>query len=194
MAEPPGLSEPAPGAPEAPAASPPAGRKRLQLKKRDPAAAAANAASLAPSSGKANPFGAARPREEILQGKGVDARAEDRKREQKTLAAKRLTRMQREEADVAGRARADREYFGGRLAYRVFSRRGALATDKLAFYAFLNREGFRLARDARHDALARGARPAPRVELVPRGVDRSASSARSRRRAAGRREPTRRVT
>ena len=98
------------------------------------------------------------------------------------------------EADVAGRARADREYFGGRLAYRVFSRRGALATDKLAFYAFLNREGFRLARDARHDALARGARPAPRVELVPRGVDRSASSARSRRRAAGRREPTRRVT
>lgn len=83
----------------------PAGRPRLQLKKRDPAAVAAAARTRADSaSGKANPFGAARPREETLKAKGVDAAEMDRKIEAKSNAVTRLTRQQREEADVLSAA------------------------------------------------------------------------------------------
>lgn len=91
------MSDPAP---DPPSTSPP-GRKKLVLKKRDPVAAAAAKSSLAPSSGKSNPFGAARPREETLLAKGVDVKEMDAKLESRTTAAKRLTRMQREEADIA---------------------------------------------------------------------------------------------
>ena len=81
-----------------PPASPPRGRPRLQLKKRDPAAAA-RLAQQAPRRGS-NPFGDAKPREEVLTNKGIDVRAMDRKTELKAQAAHRLTRQQREEADA----------------------------------------------------------------------------------------------
>ena len=81
-----------------PPASPPRGRPRLQLKKRDPAAAA-RLAQQAPRRGS-NPFGDAKPREEVLTGKGIDVKAMDRKTELKAQAAHRLTRQQREEADA----------------------------------------------------------------------------------------------
>ena len=83
----------------------PAGRPRLQLKKRDPAAVAAQDRARANSaSGKPNPFGAAKPREETLKAKGVDAAEMDRAIEARTNAATRLTRQQREEADVLSAA------------------------------------------------------------------------------------------
>ena len=81
-----------------PPASPPRGRPRLQLKKRDPAAAA-RLAQQAPRRGS-NPFGDAKPREEVLTNKGIDVKAMDRKTELKAQAAHRLTRQQREEADA----------------------------------------------------------------------------------------------
>ncbi len=90
------LNADAPGG--SPPASPPRGRPRLQLKKRDPAAAA-RLAQQAPRRGS-NPFGDAKPREEVLTGKGIDVKAMDRKTELKAQAAHRLTRQQREEADA----------------------------------------------------------------------------------------------
>ena len=89
------MSEEAPPPSEAPRERP-----KLNLKKRDPAAAAAARSAMAPSSGKANPFGAARPREEALKAKGVDPKAQDRERERKLNARKNLTRMQRQDADA----------------------------------------------------------------------------------------------
>ena len=80
-----------------PPASPPRGRPKLMLKKRDPAAAARLAQTRSRGS---NPFGDAKPREEVLTSKGVDVKAMDRKTELKAQAAHRLTRQQREEADA----------------------------------------------------------------------------------------------
>ncbi|KAH8062856.1 hypothetical protein JL720_13227 [Aureococcus anophagefferens] len=54
---------------------------------------------MAPSSGKSNPFGAARPREETLKAKGVDAGAQDTERERKMQAMKNLSRFQKQDAD-----------------------------------------------------------------------------------------------
>ena len=83
----------------------PSGRPKLMLKKRDPAAAAAAAASrTSTTGGKPNPFGSARPREETLAAKGVDLKAMERKIEAKTTATTRMTRQQREEADVLSAA------------------------------------------------------------------------------------------
>ena len=97
-----GLTMESAGVPEetpAPAPSPVRTRPKLNLKKRDPAAAAAAASSMAPSSGKPNPFGAARPREETLKAKGVDAGAQDTERERKMQAMKNLSRFQKQDAD-----------------------------------------------------------------------------------------------
>ncbi|EGB04960.1 hypothetical protein AURANDRAFT_66808 [Aureococcus anophagefferens] len=75
------------------------------LKKRDPAAAAKAAAERSASaSGKPNPFGAARPREETLKAKGVDVKLMDKKIEAKTTSTTRMTRQQREEADQLSQA------------------------------------------------------------------------------------------
>ncbi|KAH8064059.1 plant specific eukaryotic initiation factor 4B [Aureococcus anophagefferens] len=83
----------------------PAGRPKLMLKKRDPAAAAKAAAERSASaSGKPNPFGAARPREETLKAKGVDVKLMDKKIEAKTTSTTRMTRQQREEADQLSQA------------------------------------------------------------------------------------------
>ena len=86
----------------------PAGRPKLMLKKRDPAAAAKAAAERSASaSGKPNPFGAARPREETLKAKGVDVKLMDKKIEAKTTSTTRMTRQQREEADQLSQAVRD---------------------------------------------------------------------------------------
>ena len=83
----------------------PAGRPKLMLKKRDPAAAAKAAAERSASaSGKPNPFGAARPREETLKAKGVDVKLMDKKIEAKTTSTTRMTRQKREEADQLSQA------------------------------------------------------------------------------------------
>ena len=74
-------------------AEPPMQRKRLQLQPRSEAGAAAAQAS---QSAKANPFGAAKPREEILASKGMNAADMDKQIERKA-APVRLTREQEEE-------------------------------------------------------------------------------------------------
>ena len=75
----------------------PAGeRPRLKLAQRSAAPAAT---SVAPASSSASPFGAARPREETLRAKGVDAAEVDKKIDLKASSS-RLTRQQQEEADA----------------------------------------------------------------------------------------------
>jgi len=70
-------------------------RPRLQLKPRSAAAAQAQdahppAASSSSGSSKSNPFGAAKPREEVLASKGIDASLVDKRVERKASVA-RLT-------------------------------------------------------------------------------------------------------
>ena len=72
---------------------PPMQRKRLQLQPRSEAGAAAAQGS---QSAKSNPFGAAKPREEILASKGMNAADMDKQIERKA-APVRLTREQEEE-------------------------------------------------------------------------------------------------
>ena len=71
----------------------PVERKRLQLAPRSEAGAQAAAARGGP---KSNPFGAAKPREEVLAAAGVNAAELDKKIEKKA-APVRLTREQEEE-------------------------------------------------------------------------------------------------
>mmetsp|Transcript_14590 Transcript_14590/g.20621 ORF Transcript_14590/g.20621 Transcript_14590/m.20621 type:complete len:213 (-) Transcript_14590:48-686(-) len=61
---------------------PPPTRKRLQLKPRS-ATKKHDASSASASSGKSNPFGAAKPREEVLASKGIDAKSIDEKIQKK---------------------------------------------------------------------------------------------------------------
>ena len=69
-------------------------RKRLQLKPRSAEGVKA-AAAARPQ--KSNPFGAARPREEILKSKGVDASALEKRIEAKTRTLPRMNKEQTEE-------------------------------------------------------------------------------------------------
>ena len=73
------------------------------------------------------------------------------------------------EKTLAARLADDAAFFGGRLIYRAFARRGVLVSGVTwENYAFLNREAFRLARGARAALLAAGAAPAPATEIVVR--------------------------
>ena len=75
---------------------PEGGRRRLQLK---PRSAEGVAAANAQRSTKSNPFGAARPREEILKAKGVDVGAMEAKLDAKTAKLPRMNKEQQEEYD-----------------------------------------------------------------------------------------------
>ena len=77
----------------------PATRPTLKLAPRSAAAAAARTGS---GSSKSNPFGAAKPREEVLSRKGVDVNEVEKKIEAKVAVSKsvRLTKAQQEEVDA----------------------------------------------------------------------------------------------
>jgi hypothetical protein len=75
---------------EASDAAPTGERPRMQLKPRSKAAGATGGFA---ATGKANPFGAARPREEILKAKGVDVAKIDAALEEKTRRLPRLSKV-----------------------------------------------------------------------------------------------------
>jgi Spy/CpxP family protein refolding chaperone len=72
-------------------------RSRLQLK---PRSAEGVAAAQASNSGKSNPFGAARPREEILREKGVDIQKMEADLDKRTAKLPRMNKEQTEEYDA----------------------------------------------------------------------------------------------
>mmetsp|Transcript_33656 Transcript_33656/g.38977 ORF Transcript_33656/g.38977 Transcript_33656/m.38977 type:complete len:255 (+) Transcript_33656:111-875(+) len=72
------------------------GRPRLQLKPRS--ANAGNSGNNTASSSKSNPFGSAKPREEVLASKGIDSHLVDARIEQKAQP-KRLTAAQEAEVE-----------------------------------------------------------------------------------------------
>ena len=161
------LNADAPGG--SPPASPPRGRPRLQLKKRDPAAAA-RLAQQAPRRGS-NPFGDAKPREEVLTGKGIDVKAMDRKTELKAQAAHRLTRQQREEADAiaaevkhaeeALREANEKELPENALRATLEQKRKEL-NDLMEQFAAANLEARSQPRPRQGGSRARSPRPSPR--------------------------------
>jgi hypothetical protein len=74
----------------APAAAPTGERPRMQLKPRSKAAGATGGFA---NTGSNNPFGAARPREEILKAKGVDVAKIDAELEERTRRLPRLSKV-----------------------------------------------------------------------------------------------------
>mmetsp|Transcript_64530 Transcript_64530/g.76399 ORF Transcript_64530/g.76399 Transcript_64530/m.76399 type:complete len:212 (+) Transcript_64530:163-798(+) len=79
---------------EQPATSgPPPQRKRLQLKPRSVGTSRTPQSQPSPRSSSSNPFGNAKPREEVLAGKGIDAKLVDA-RIQKKATTLHLTRDQ----------------------------------------------------------------------------------------------------
>ena len=77
---------------------PPQERRRLQLKPRS-AAGAAQASKNSPRSSKSNPFGAAKPREEVLRAKGVDVAAKEAELDKRVSKLPRMNKDQQETLD-----------------------------------------------------------------------------------------------